>query len=105
MRVNEPVTQREYEFPDNATLMSTTDTQSYIAYANAAFVEVSGFSREEIEGQAHNIVRHPDMPPEAFADMWARQRHAGGAQWPGQRLYVSAHEAVARRNYRGRGAL
>ena len=61
MRVNEPVTQREYEFPENATLMSTTDTQSYIAYANAAFVEVSGFSREEIEGQPHNIVRPPDM--------------------------------------------
>jgi len=37
MRVNEPITQREYAFPDNATLMSTTDTQSHIAYANAAF--------------------------------------------------------------------
>ncbi|MDE2201457.1 MAG: PAS domain-containing protein [Burkholderiaceae bacterium] len=79
MRVNEPVTQREYEFPDNATLMSTTDTQSYIAYANAAFVEVSGFSREEIEGQPHNIVRHPDMPPEAFADMWATLK--AGQPW------------------------
>ncbi|MGN6140525.1 MAG: methyl-accepting chemotaxis protein [Ralstonia sp.] len=79
MRVNEPVTQREYEFPDNATLMSTTDTQSYIAYANAAFVEVSGFSREEIEGQPHNIVRHPDMPTEAFADMWATLK--AGQPW------------------------
>ena len=44
MRNNQPVTQREYEFPDNATLMSTTDTKSHITYANAAFVEVSGFS-------------------------------------------------------------
>nr|ABO39201.1 Aer1 [Ralstonia solanacearum K60] len=79
MRVNEPVTQREYDFPDNATLMSTTDTQSYITYANAAFVEVSGFSREEIESQPHNIVRHPDMPPEAFADMWATLK--GGEPW------------------------
>lgn len=79
MRVNEPVTQREYEFPDNATLMSTTDTQSYIAYANAAFIEVSGFSREEIEGQPHNIVRHPDMPPEAFGDMWATLK--AGQPW------------------------
>ena len=79
MRVNEPVTQREYEFPDNATLMSTTDTQSYIAYANAAFVEVSGFSREEIEGQPHNMVRHPDMPPEAFGDMWATLK--AGQPW------------------------
>ncbi|CBJ35580.1 PAS domain-containing methyl-accepting chemotaxis protein [Ralstonia solanacearum] len=79
MRVNEPVTQREYDFPDNATLMSTTDTQSCIAYANAAFVDVSGFSREEIEGQPHNIVRHPDMPTEAFADMWATLK--GGEPW------------------------
>lgn len=79
MRVNEPVTQREYDFPDNATLMSTTDTQSYITYANAAFVDVSGFSREEIERQPHNIVRHPDMPPEAFADMWATLK--GGEPW------------------------
>ena len=71
MRNNQPVTQREYEFPAGVTLMSTTDTQSYIRYANQAFVEVSGFEREEIMGQPHNLVRHPDMPPEAFADMWA----------------------------------
>jgi len=79
MRNNQPVTQHEYELPDNATLMSTTDTQSYIAYANAAFVAVSGFTREEIQGQAHNIVRHPDMPPEAFADMWATLKR--GEPW------------------------
>ncbi len=71
MRNNQPITQREYEFPDNATLMSTTDTQSHITYANAAFIQVSGFEREEIQGQPHNLVRHPDMPKEAFADMWA----------------------------------
>jgi aerotaxis receptor len=71
MRNNQPVTQREYPFPDGVTLMSTTDTQSYIRYANEAFVEVSGYSREEILGQPHNMVRHPDMPVEAFADMWA----------------------------------
>ncbi len=79
MRVNEPVTQREFEFPDHATLMSTTDTQSHITYANAAFIEVSGFSREEIQGQPHNLVRHPDMPPQAFADMWATLK--GGEPW------------------------
>jgi aerotaxis receptor len=71
MRNNQPITQREYEFPDNATLMSTTDTQSHITYANAAFIQVSGFEREEIQGQPHNMVRHPDMPKEAFGDMWA----------------------------------
>ncbi len=79
MRNNQPVTQREFEFPDNATLMSTTDTNSYVTYANAAFVEVSGFTREEIQGQPHNLVRHPDMPKEAFADMWATLK--GGEPW------------------------
>lgn len=71
MRNNQPVTQRDYQFPDGVTLMSTTDAQSYIRYANEAFVDVSGFEREEILGQPHNMVRHPDMPREAFADMWA----------------------------------
>ena len=79
MRVNEPVSQREYEFPENATLMSTTDTQSHITYANQAFIDVSGFSRDEVRGQPHNVVRHPDMPREAFADMWATLK--GGEPW------------------------
>jgi aerotaxis receptor len=79
MRDNQPVTQREYEFPADATLMSTTDPQSYITYANAAFIEVSGFTHEEIQGQPHNLVRHPDMPREAFADMWATLQ--GGEPW------------------------
>jgi len=70
MRNNQPVTQHEHALPADATLMSTTDLQSRITYANAAFVEASGFSLEEMQGQAHNLVRHPDMPPEAFADMW-----------------------------------
>ncbi|WP_342611549.1 methyl-accepting chemotaxis protein [Burkholderia ambifaria] len=79
MRNNQPVTQREFEFPDDATLMSTTDADSYIKYANAAFIRVSGFSPEEIEGQPHNVVRHPDMPKEAFADMWATLKN--GEPW------------------------
>lgn len=79
MRVNAPVTQREYGFDEQATLMSTTDTQSYIKYANQAFMEVSGFEPEEILGQTHNVVRHPDMPPAAFADMWATLK--SGEPW------------------------
>lgn len=71
MRNNQPVTQREFELPEGATLMSTTDPESHLLYANEAFVHVSGFTREELQGQPHNIVRHPDMPREAFADMWA----------------------------------
>ena len=79
MRNNQPVTQRQYEFPDDATLMSTTDASSYVTYANEAFVAVSGFTREEITGQPHNFVRHPDMPTEAFADMWSTLK--GGEPW------------------------
>lgn len=70
MRNNQPVTQTEFDYADDATLMSVTDTQSRITFANAAFVAVSGFDRDEIIGQPHNMVRHPDMPKEAFADMW-----------------------------------
>ena len=79
MRNNQPVTQQEYIVADGATLMSTTDTQSYVTYANEAFVEVSGFSREDILGQPHNLVRHPDMPAQAFADMWATLK--SGKSW------------------------
>ena len=79
MRTNLPVTQREYAFDDEATLMSTTDTSSRITYANDAFINVSGFTPDEINAQPHNLVRHPDMPPEAFADMWATLKN--GEPW------------------------
>ncbi|WP_430388642.1 methyl-accepting chemotaxis protein [Dyella sp. 20L07] len=79
MRNNQPVTQREFNVPDDATLMSTTDTHSHITYANAAFVQLSGFSHAEIHSKPHNLVRHPDMPAEAFADMWRTIK--GGDPW------------------------
>ena len=79
MRANLPVSQQEYVIPDGVTLVSTTDLQSHITYCNPAFVAVSGFSREELMGQPHNIVRHPDMPPEAFRDMWETLR--SGQPW------------------------
>jgi len=71
MRVNTPVSQREYPFPKGETLVSTTDLQGRILYCNEAFIEVSGYTREELLGQPHNLIRHPDMPSEAFRDMWA----------------------------------
>ncbi|GHC88658.1 aerotaxis sensor receptor [Pseudorhodoferax aquiterrae] len=79
MRSNLPVTQKEYIFPDDATLLSTTDLQSYVTYANAAFVQASGFDQDELIGQPHNLVRHPDMPPQAFGDLWATLK--SGRSW------------------------
>jgi len=79
MRNNNPVTQNEFQLPAGTTLVSTTDLQSHITYGNPAFVEVSGYSREELIGQPHNLVRHPDMPAEAFRDMWATLK--AGEPW------------------------
>jgi aerotaxis receptor len=79
MRTNLPVTQSEFVIPDGVTLVSTTDLKSHITYCNPAFIAVSGYSREELIGQPHNLVRHPDMPPEAYRDMWATL--ASGFPW------------------------
>jgi aerotaxis receptor len=81
MRDNQPVSQKEYPFPRGATLMSVTDDKGRIRLANGAFVEVSGFAREALLGQPHNIVRHPDMPAAVFADMWATLQR--GIPWTG----------------------
>ncbi len=81
MRINLPVTQREYDYPGEELLMSTTDAKGRITHCNAAFVRVSGYDFAELMGQPHNIVRHPDMPPEAFADMWATL--GNGRSWMG----------------------
>jgi aerotaxis receptor len=71
MRINLPVTTQEFPFPPGETLVSTTDLKGRILYCNPAFVAVSGYLREELMGQPHNMIRHPDMPEEAFRDMWA----------------------------------
>ncbi|KWT98398.1 Aerotaxis receptor (plasmid) [Variovorax sp. WDL1] len=70
MKRNLPVTHREYQL-GSETLVSMTDLNSIITYVNPAFVEASGYSEDELVGQPHNVVRHPDMPSEAFRDMWA----------------------------------
>src|SRR5450830_508840 len=71
MKINHPVTQTEVEMADGMVLVSTTDPQGRITHCNRAFVQMSGFSYDELLGQPHNLVRHPDMPPEAYADMWS----------------------------------
>ena len=79
MRMNLPVVSQEYPFPKGETLVSTTDLKGRILYCNPMFVEVSGYEKEELLGQPHNMIRHPDMPEEAFRDMW--ETIAKGIPW------------------------
>ncbi|MDF2401719.1 PAS domain-containing methyl-accepting chemotaxis protein [Aeromonas sp. 5HA1] len=81
MRINQPVTQRERLYPDHQSLISTTDLESRITYANDEFCEIAGFSLDELVGEHHNLVRHPDMPKQAFADLWNHIRE--GKSWMG----------------------
>ncbi len=81
MRVNMPVTNVEQEIKDGEFLVSKTTPKGVINYINQPFIEISGYTEQELIGQAHNIVRHPDMPPEAFADFWRTIRQ--GKPWSG----------------------
>jgi len=81
MRLNLPVVDKEYPFPPGETLVSTTDLKGRILYCNPAFIAVSGFTKEELLGQPHNLIRHPDMPEEAYRDMWTTIE--AGKPWSG----------------------
>ena len=81
MRNNQPVTSNEYVLGDDTLIVSKTDTKGRITYFNQQFLEASGFTHEELIGQPHNIVRHPDMPAEAFADLWDTVKE--GKPWAG----------------------
>ena len=81
MRNNQPITQRERTFPAQQRLISTTDARGVINYCNDAFVEISGFSREELIGAPHNTVRHPDVPSAVFEHMWSTLKK--GQPWMG----------------------
>ncbi|MDX2300109.1 MAG: methyl-accepting chemotaxis protein [Xanthomonadaceae bacterium] len=81
MRINLPVTQHEVHFPDGGIIVSTTDLKGKITHCNPTFVKISGFTREELIGQPQNIIRHPDMPAEAFRDLWDTIRK--GEPWSG----------------------
>ncbi len=74
MKINTPVTDTEIDYPENYNILSTTDFKGAITYCNADFVEISGFSIEELSGRNHNIVRHPDMSPAAFTDLWSSMK-------------------------------
>ena len=63
MRINLPVTQQNFDYPGDELLVSSTNTKGEITHCNPAFVRVSGYSYDELIGQPHNIIRHPDMRP------------------------------------------
>ena len=81
MRKNLPVTEAEYLLRDGLAIVSKTDLKGKITYVNPYFMEVSGFSEEELLGKPHNLVRHPDMPPDAFGDLWDTLQ--AGVPWTG----------------------
>jgi methyl-accepting chemotaxis protein len=81
MKINQPVTDNERQMREGSTLVSKTDVKGRITYCNRDFIEISGFSEEELIGASHNLVRHPDMPPEAFADLW--ETIQSGKPWTG----------------------
>ena len=74
-------TNNELNFSSNEQLVSITDLQGDIVYANDEFCRVAGYTLEELKGQHHNIVRHPNMPKEAFADLWKKLKN--GESWRG----------------------
>lgn len=66
------VIDKEVTFSADQELVSTTDLRGVITYANQAFCQVAGYEHDELLGKNHNIVRHPDMPKAAFADLWLK---------------------------------
>ena len=81
MRMNMPVTGVERLLADGKAIVSKTDLKGNITYVNPYFIEISGFDEAELLGAPQNLIRHPDMPGEAFADMWATIK--SGTPWTG----------------------
>ena len=76
-----PVTQREVDVMDDQAIVSKTDLKGNITYVNPYFTQISGYTEAELLGAPQNILRHPDMPAEAFADLWASIQ--SGTPWTG----------------------
>lgn len=81
MKTNLPVTTHVVPIPEGVYLVSQTDLKGAITHVNDVFVTISGFARDELIGRNHNVVRHPDVPPAVFADMWACLKQ--GLPWRG----------------------
>jgi len=74
-------TEVESPFPDGRLIVSRTDPEGIITHTNRSFVEMSGYTEEELIGVPHYILRHPDMPPAAFKDLWDTIQ--AGNKWHG----------------------
>ncbi len=81
MKVNMPITNNEIVLKETATIVSATNLKGIITSVNRDFIEISGYTEKELIGHSHNIVRHPDMPPAAFSDLW--QTMKAGKPWTG----------------------
>lgn len=99
MKINLPVTGRNVDFAPDANILSTTDLTSAITYANQDFIDISGYTREVLLGTPHNLLRHPDMPPAAFAHMW----HVRAIAEQTNLLALNAAIEAARAGEQGRG--
>ncbi len=100
MRNNLPVTNQEVFLNESSLIVSKTDLKGLITYVNRDFLDISGYKDYELIGQPHNILRHPDMPEEAFEDMWRDLKK--GLPWVGMvknrckngdHYWVEAHAA------------
>lgn len=81
MKKNLPVTDQEVAFPENGEIISTTDLKGVLTSINDIFLDISGFTKEELLGKSHNVVRHPEMPPAAFKNLWGDLKE--GKPWMG----------------------
>jgi len=105
MKINQPVTDHEVVMEDGQTIVSKTDLKGSITYINQYFLDISGFTEKELIGKNHNMVRHPDMPPAAFEDLWNHLKE--GRPWigmvknrckNGDCYWVEAHVTPMRQN-------
>lgn len=81
MKKNLPITDNEVTFDSNAAITSTTDLKGALTYINRDFLDISGFTTDELIGKNHNVVRHPEMPSGTFEDLWSTVKT--GKAWMG----------------------
>jgi methyl-accepting chemotaxis protein len=81
MKINMPITNVEHALTETDSIVTKTDLKGIITYANEDFIQICGFTKEELLGAPHNIIRHPDMPAEVFEDLWKSMK--AGRPWTG----------------------